>query len=309
MSVYRDTNASVVFEHPYPGPLTATVYRDSEPILTVDTLTPTMGRFTLPLTWRETAYDGTLTVAWSADDFAREQTVEVVTPIVALSRLKALYEDDNPHEGDLAELETTVRLVIESYSGQKFGYSVGSRTYVGNGSGRLILNERCAKLRGILGVYGGYPDYFVSTEGVLNLNGELNLSRATVTQDGWGLAINFDEYLSTKQPSDVTEGQRSPNGVIRVPRSFARTRDLGAAYTLTGVWGYSEVPADVQEAALLLANDYLTGDSGYRDRYLSILKIQQDSFTYHAGAFRGTGNARVDLLLGPYRRKTGMIVL
>jgi hypothetical protein len=86
-------------------------------------------------------------------------------------------------------------------------------------------------------------------------------------------------------------------------------RDYGTQYTLHAEWGYDAVPDEVQEAAMLLANDYASHEVGYRDRYLQILKIQQDSLTYHNAAFRGTGNARVDLLLGGFRRQNGMIVL
>jgi hypothetical protein len=322
MSVYRDTNSVVVFEHPFEGPLDASVYNGgADPILTVTGLTPTAGQYTLNLTYGETQFDGNLNVVWSGTNFTRTQVVEVVTPVVSTSRLRTLYTDQaqTVTDSELADLEATVRAIIQTYTGQRFGYSVGSRNYIGNGSGKLILNERCNNLEGILGVYGGWPSDYVQTTdpvtglttNITNLNGELNLERAGLIQDGWAILINFPEYLDVRQspPMETLNFAPSQDGTIRVPRRIWSRYDKGTPYTLYGEWGYSSVPEPVSEAAMLLANDYITNDSGYRDRYLEILKIQQDSFTYHPGAFRGTGNARVDLLLGPYRRQNGMIIL
>jgi hypothetical protein len=139
----------------------------------------------------------------------------------------------------------------------------------------------------------------------------LNIDRAGVIEDGWSLLMNWPEYLDVRQspPLELLDSAPSQDGTIRIPRRIMRERDKGQPYQITAEWGYDAVPEEVQEAALLLANDYITNDSEYRDRYLEILKIQQDSFTYHPGAFRGTGNARVDLLLGPFRRQNGMVIL
>jgi hypothetical protein len=139
----------------------------------------------------------------------------------------------------------------------------------------------------------------------------LNVEFAAPIQDGWAVLLKWPEFLTNKQspPEELVQFETGSDGVIRVPRRFWERKDRGTHYVLTGAWGYDAVPDDIHEAAMLLANDYLAGDSEYRDRYLEILKIQQDSFTYHPGAFRGTGNARVDLLLGPYRRQNGMIIL
>lgn len=293
MSVYRDTNASVVFEHPHPGPLTATVYRDgvTDPILAVTGVEASGGKYTIPLDYDATEYDGKLTVVWTATGFERKQAVNVVTPIVPLSGLRTLFEDANPQDAELADLEKTVRVIIETYTGQKFGYSVGARSITGTGGSKIILDQR---LNTLTSVEGGWP------------------GTISVGADNFSLIITPEALVEAKAAppeeflNNVANGD---GGVIRVPDWYIKSFNRNATYTVTGEWGYNEVPDEVQEAALLLANDYLTGDSGYRDRYLSILKIQQDSFTYHPGAFRGTGNARADLLLAPFRRKTGMIIL
>jgi hypothetical protein len=291
MSVYRDTNASVVFEHPHPGPLTATVYRDGISLTAFEDLTPTDGKYTVPLAWQQTAYDGTLSIVWTDTTditFERTQEVEVVTPIASFSRLRTIFDDANVPSGDLADIEASVRVVIESYTGQKFGYfGKGSRNIRGTGAQRVLLDTRLNRLTSINGVLP---------------------NTVRVGADGYSLIVSNDVLLELRE-APPEEFIPDDNGVIRVPAWYVKNFNASATYTVTGEWGYAAVPEDIQEAALLLANDYITGDSGYRDRYLEILKIQQDSFTYHPGAFRGTGNARADLLLGPYRRKTGMTLL
>jgi hypothetical protein len=285
MSVYRDTADSVVFEHPIEGPLTATIYRDDVVLSTTPTVDKdeVTGQFVVPLNWTATATDGTLTVVWTTQGFERTQQIEVITPIVPLSRLRTLFADQNLGDGDLKDLEATVRVVIEAYTGQKFGY-YGSyaRAFAGSGSERIALDRRISKLNTVNGV---------APDGV------------KIGADSYSLLVSRD--FTAIQSAGVVE----VNGVIRLPDWYVKTFRKDLSFVVDGEWGYLNVPGDVQEAALLLASDYLTGDAGYRDRYLYILKIQQDSFTYHPGAFRGTGNARADLLLSSYRRKTGMTIL
>jgi hypothetical protein len=285
MSVYRDTNADVVFEHPHPGPLTATVYRDGVSIWSAEDLTPaTPGRYVISLTWKETAVDGTLSIVWTGDDFTRQQEVEVVTPVVSISRLRTIYDDVNKTDAELAELEVSVRTIIEAYTGQKFNYSVGAKQVRTNG-GKAILDDRLTTLTSVTGPQG---------------------YTLRVGNDGFTVYSQPDPSALPTREADVYD--LADDHVIRAPGAKVN-RYQDATYTVTGEWGYVAVPEDVQEAALLLANDYLTGDAGYRDRYLYILKIQQDSFTYHSGAYRGTGNARADLLLAKHRRNTRMVIL
>lgn len=298
MSVYRDTNASVVFEHPHPGPLTATVYREGsvDPILTVSDLSPVLGKYTLDLTWRETAMDGILTINWAdAVDFLREQQIEVVTPLVSLAKLRTLFPGENKQDSELMELEQTVRVFIQAYTGQSYGLFRGSKTFAGTGSQRILLDQRVNSISGFAGAFGSSPD---PTQ---------NLNLVTIGADGWSLLINHKTWLTVKDapPEELWVGQ---GGVIRVPPSYLKEFDEGAFYTVTGVWGYEFVPDEVQEAAMLLANDFSCTESIYRDRYLESIKIQQDTIIYHPGAFRGTGNARADLLLGKFRR-SGMVII
>lgn len=291
MTVYRDTNSEVVFEHPYEGPLTATVYRGTLNLGEFGPFTSgTTGRFALPLTYRETQYDGELKVVWTGGGgFERTQYVEVISPLVPMSRLRTLFDASNLSNAELAELENNVRLVIEAYTGQKFGYEVGTKYVVGNGEKRIALPIRLAKLSTIV---GGPVGYF------------------SVSNDGWSLYIHNKNYLTIKEmpPEEYVDNVQLVGGVIHVPDTYWKKFRVGVEYGITGEWGYSSVPADVQEASLLLANDFGTGENLYRDRYLEAIKAGDWNLTFNQGAYRGTGNARADNLLEKYRRQ-GMVII
>jgi hypothetical protein len=290
MSVYRDTDKSVTFEHPFPGPLVATVYRNGAKILESGPLTPVAGRFTLPLTYKETQYDGRLDIEWvGADGFLRTTSEDVVTPIVPLSRMQAVFTDSNWAEGDLSELEEQIRIFIQSYTGQTFGYEVGTYSIVGTGEKKIALPKRLIRMETVT---GGPVGYF------------------TVANNGWYLYVDNKNYLTTKEmpPDEFENNTTMTQGVIYVPDAYWRKFRVGVTYEITGEWGYYSVPDDVRQAALLLANDFGTGENMYRDRYLDDMKAGDWNLTFNAGAFRGTGNARADQLLEPYRRQ-GMVII
>lgn len=294
MSVYRDTNASVTFEHPFAGPLVASVYRGGIKILESDPISPTAGRFTLPLTYRETQFDGQLQIEWAgteSDDtlFLRTSSVDVITPLVPISRLQTLFTNTNWTPDELKELENAVRVFIESYTGQSFGYEVGTYSIVGSGEKKIALPKRLIKF---VTIAGGPPGYF------------------SVSNSGWYLYMGNENYLTIKQmpPEEFVDNTTVVSGVIHVPDSYWRQFRSGATYTITGEWGYYTVPEDVQEAAMLLANDYACGDNLYRERYLKSMKAGDWTMIFDSAAYRGTGNVRADQLLESYRRQ-GMVII
>lgn len=292
MSVYRDTNADVVFEHPHPGPLTAVVYREGVTLpvyIPASPVTAVGGKFTLALPWQATEFDGTLTIVWTATGFERRQEVSVRTPIVPISRLRTLFQDTNYGDTELGELENDVRLVIEAYTGQKYGHEIGIKYVTGTGEKRMALPERLHKL---YTVTGGPITYF------------------SVSADGWYLYTSYKNWLSIKEmpPEEYMPTTTLVGGVIHVPDTYWKQFHRGTTYAVEGEWGYPSVPEDVQEAALLLANDFGSGENLYRDRYLEAIKAGDWNLTFTSGAYQGTGNARADNLLSKYRRQ-GMVII
>lgn len=297
-SVYRDSNSTVVFEHPYPGPLTATVYRQGSlvPILVSSPITPTASKpitgnvYELALTYNETQFDGRLNIEWTgADTFKRTTSVDVVTPLVPLSELRTAFTDTNWTDSELMELEGAVRTFVESYTRQSFGYEVTTVSVTGSGEKKLALPKRLISIESIT---SAVPGFF------------------TLSNDGWSLIWRGNNYLTIKEmpPDEFVDNTVYVSGVIYVPDSYWTKFRRGERYDITGEWGYYTVPDDVREAAKILAADLASGDSLYRDRYLDQMKSGDWMLMFNKGAFRGTGNVRADHLLESYRRE-GMVII
>jgi len=292
MSVYRDTNATVTFEHPFPGPLTAIVYKDGQEIHRQVGLMPAPN-YELELTYVQTQFDGRLDIEWVGgtwdNPFKRTTSVEVITPLVSLSDLKTVFQDVHIADGELKDLEEQVRIFIETYTQQDFGYEIGTCSVVGNGEKKIALPKRLMRVHRIK---GGPVGYF------------------NTSNDGWYLYVGNKNYFTIKEmpPEDYIDNVQLVSGVIVVPDSYWKKFRSGTTYEIEGEWGYYSVPDDIRQAALLLAKDYGSGETIYRDRYLESMKSGDWNLMYSAGAFRGTGNKRADDLLEPYRRQ-GMVII
>lgn len=293
MTVYRDTDAEAYFDHPHPGPLKAEVYRKGLLIKTFDSVSPVTvpggapNRYKIPLTYVETQFDGQLNINWTAPGFARTSSVKVVTPLVSVTQLRPIFKDTNWTDEELKDLENKVRVAIESHTRQTFGYYIGQETVYGSGEKKVCLPRRLIKLNSVNTVV---PGYFV------------------VSGDGWSMSIQNKNLLTIKEAPPEEFMTYVTHGVITVPDSYWKQFRTGSSYTIDGEWGYYEVPEDVQEAALLLANDFACGDSIYRDRFIEMIKSADWNFSFAPGAYEGMGNVRVDQLLAPYRRE-GMIII
>ncbi len=289
--IYRDTNSTVVLDHPVAGPLTAEVFRGSELILGPEAVSKVDGKFSLLLTYEQTKYDGPITIVWKTTNFEKTTKENVVTPIVSLERINSLFSTDQTVQ-ELRDLEEAVRTIIESYTQQSFGYFVGKYLVQGTGSKTLALPQKLLKLNGITS--DGQMLYSVD---------------AFSYGDGWYLESSRDNYLTIKMAPPEELLPYVVSGVIHVPDSYYKSFYDNASYVIDGEWGYLSVPEDVQHAALLLANDYACNESVYRDRYLKMVKSASDNqLQFHNAAFAGTGNVRADQILRLYKRNSMAII-
>ncbi len=217
--------------------------------------------------------------------FTRTDSYEVITPLLTLREIRGIWADITDDKAK--ELESVVRYVIQSYTGQSFGKRTKSLVVQGAGDNALELPERLSILIGI------------ST-----LVAELNPSAAVIVADGWYLKKKYSEPLSTVNTTNLYfEGtDYSEYGVVISPPKTVGGRYWTDDYpfTITGVWGYPAVPQAVQEAAKLLANDYACNDTLYRDRYLESIRSADWSLRFNERAYLHTGNVRADQLLDKY---------
>jgi len=274
--VYRDKPAKAYLEHSFNKPLTATVYRANNAVGSINRpVTSVNGIHSVDITYEDTQYDGEIYIYWSGENFERKTNVTVVSPIVPFNRLKTLFPDRDGDEEFFFELESSVRLIIESFTGTKFEYFKGIIKVPASGSA-LMLPVRAIDVYQIPGL----PSFRVSPNGrvVIGMN---------------------EQYLGIKE-APPEEFSFTTHGVITVP-SWYRRIQTGNIYDVYGEFGYLNIPEDVQEAALLLANDFACNDGIYRDKYIQTAKTELTNYVFANQAFTGTGNARVDSLLSKYK--------
>jgi hypothetical protein len=303
MEIYRDSTGAVTFEHPYAGITQVVVYDDSDllsnpavtPLATLtatDGLSQSAGVWTVNLPWTLTQFDRTLRLRWqdtvaAPNQFSRDTVVEVVTPIVSPKSIAALpsYINANLGPGDLAEVESKVRGAIQAFTRQNFGYFAGTKAIMGTGQPYLKLPQRLVEFDSLSGV---------------GVNTTVQFS---ISGDGWYLtAPDYSIYEIKEAPPEEYQifNQQLTDGVVRVPSAYSSFQGH-VSYAVAGKWGYLNVPSPVREAALLLAEDYAAQDVVYRDRYVENISATDWTIDYNPLAYTGTGNARADALLEPYR--------
>lgn len=290
MEIFRNTLPVVKFEHPSPGntAVTSVSWAIGD---TSGTASPVAGSgyTTAALPFQQ--YDGQMAVTWnfiitSSGSYSITQYYDVVTPLISISQVSSIVDDEEWTNDDYIGLESNVRNIIQSHTGQKFGMFSGTKTVYGQGQSSLSLPERLIDLTSITGY--PYPSLLL------------------IRGDGW--------YLETKDIG-IPEVRADFDGFnlaevpIVAPYSQSlRNFNQNQAYNITGKWGWNSVPQGVYEAAKLLVNDY-AGDTLYRDRYLVSMTAADWRIQFTNGAFAKTGNVRADQLLSPYVLKRGWAVL
>ena len=221
---------------------------------------------------------GELAVTWSftmdGTPATKVDYLDVVAPLLELDDLLDEFGGE-VEESDLIKAERKVRSYIESYTGQVFAPSLETVTVKATGTS-VILPKR------LISVTETNPVF---------------LSGYTIENNGWGITLTV--------PYDYDYP-----GVIIAPYSNADAFYHGERkIAITGRWGWDRAPKPVQEAALLLVEDFLAPEAAYRDKYLESLTSPDWRIQFHGNAFRGTGNVRVDQLLADYVNKNRWVII
>ncbi len=225
----------------------------------------------------------------------KEQTyVQVVTPILSEEEIVAIT-GWNPVQQfeDIRTIERKVRHVIQSLTGQNFGKFYGKMDVSGNGSTKLMLPAPLLEFKGML------------YDGVIRPNHNVR-----IINNGWGVSGGSVYIDNIKQaPPEWMLDDFSYEGKIRHPYAYGQNYFTdGVEYTIEGLWGYADVPADIRQAARLLVSDYSCDESLWRDRYIDSIRAGDWRFEFNAQAFEGTGNVQADQILAGYRRATMAVV-
>jgi hypothetical protein len=261
----------------------------------------------------------TVNVVWSfqipgGQYITKTDSYEIITPLLSRREIKRIVTDAT--NDDVTRIEAAVRYIIQSHTGQAFGKRTKSRVVVGAGEDAIALPER-----------------LLSLTGISTLTATLNPKSIVLIADGWYMKKRWSDAVTTLENDSLYwYGQgysepevfpsEAPHGLGHSPNRFGHGKIISAPgrnsgtvwkddypFTITGTWGYDNIPTPVVEAAKLLVNDYACGDHVYRDRYLDSVNASDWQIQFNALAYLQTGNVRADQLLNDFVMKRGWAVI
>ncbi|QWT29924.1 head-to-tail adaptor [Streptomyces phage TunaTartare] len=306
MEIYRNELANVDLKVPVTavnGTFEVTAYEGNTLLYTFATVAQIPGGYRVVLPFSLVQADKSIQIRWKFNYVENSLTktynyttaVDVVTPYVTLDEIKeaipevlTMFDTTERMDLELKRLERRIRGVIDNFTGQSFGRYVGTREVIGSGDEELKLSDRLVTLENITGSNIIYSDDGIASPGLYTSRG-----------DGW--------YVGFSAP--IPTGDYVFENVIRDPDSvYKRGFRDNVVYTITGVWGWDDVPPEVKEAALSLCEDELCPQSEYRDRYLKSISGDGWRYEFNPNAYYGTGSVIADQLLEPFRRSTMTVI-
>lgn len=296
MEIYRGTTA-VEATLPVPTNIVTTnstsvdvfLRAEGERVYEFAAVAPTAGfdGYTVSIPWEFLAEDRDFVIEWEVTyveggvtkKYEQAQFIQLITPILSLAEVQRISGWTDQEE--IKDLERRVRYAIQSYTGQNFGRFRAQMNIPGSGDNYLALPAPLLKV---------YSANFPTTH-------------VQITNGGLLIRVPEKIWFGIKDapPEYVLDQFHYTNGPISV-RGHNLFFNERVTHKINGLWGYYEVPADVQQAARMLVADYSCDESLWRDRYINSVRAGNWRFEVHDLAFNGTGNVAVDQILLGYRK-------
>lgn len=259
-----------------------------------------VGRYYVMISGAISAYDRTLKVTWQYDldgiTITGDEFTVISTPYAEIGEIiDELGLGTEPQDlnyypyAKLRAAERLARFQIDNYTGRTFGQRLGAQVVYGNNSDTLIFTEAMTAFTKI------EQDDAVIYDSTIPFNALAYNIVLTETGQGVRLTNTGDSDVSILPPT-ATWTTTKPHFIN------------GSRYKIYGTLGYSFVPVQVKQAAMLLVNDHLFNDSLWRERYISEFNTGQMQVKLRDTAFTGTGNLLADDLLDQFKI-TGIVVI
>jgi hypothetical protein len=189
------------------------------------------------------------------------------------------------HELQMAE--KYARKLIESFTAQFFYLYDDTQILYGHGSDILPLPFR---------IYEIHEVYENDVLLVDNINDVSNwVYNPIISESNFGIRVNRQDLMD-----NVTY---TANGLIPPSindRGFSGAFKKDFRYSVAGRFGWSSVPDNVEEACIILIQQFFDKDTAWRNKYVKSISTFDWKFDYMEDAHRGTGNLYADQLLTPY---------
>lgn len=254
---------------------------------TLTVTSPSTGKYKALVPMSMVSAEGQVRIEWSfalqSNPIVLSEEYVVVTPYAPWSYFqgKAAYTD-------YLECERVARKIIDWYCGQTFGKIQAIYSVEGSDTNGLRMPRRLLSLTEVR-----WQDVYTNP----------NVITAPSPYDGW---VEYTWELVAN--GWVLRTPRSRNRLdAAYPSKFSFKRNT--SYNVEGIWGYSSVPTNVEEAAKIIIANLLCKDQKYRDKYLESIETGDWTIKFMEEAFDGTGSVTADQLLKDYRMFPGIGVI
>lgn len=237
-----------------------------------------------------------LVARWSYEvegvEVVKKHDVSIVAPYVDIAQavdtlgFGSDYNDPN-HKTyqELLEAERYARKVIENYTQQKFYLYKDTNIIYGAGTDILPLSN---KINSIDKVYVNDLLLVDNSRSINNWGIPVQ-----VAESGFGIRVNRANMLD--------DSVYTANGMIPPSiNDYSGVFNKNARYEVSGVYGWNEVPDEIEMAAVELIRDYFSKDKVWRNKYIKSISTFDWKFDFNSTTFTGTGNNYVDQILLPY---------
>lgn len=180
---------------------------------------------------------------------------------------------------EISAAERWARYKINAYTGQRFELKNKNVEVIGDGTDVLLMPERIEFVDKIW-------------------ENDVLIYDASVPSNQYSFEITPTNYAIRliKDPGlDVFESYPYQED-FPDPAFFSN----GHRYTIKGSFGWADVPSEIYESAIMLANDFFYQDRVWKEKYVKKMQTGDWNVDISAQAFNGTGNSTVDRILEPF---------
>jgi hypothetical protein len=280
--------------------LDATITPAVLPTTLLSTLTASLdennpGTYVVNVPYNLTDRNKTLKLQWEysvgGTSVVKSDTVFVVTPYVDFNHVQDLGFSTDPSDPgyksykELLRAERYARKQIEEYTGQKFFLYDDTQVVYGYDSDTLPLP---AKINALHTLRMNDTLLLDNINNINNWNFPVQIS-----ESGYGVRVNRAGLMDN---TVYTANGMVPPSI----HDYSGLFNSGVPYKVTGRFGWSDVPDNVELAAIELMKDYFSKDTTWRNKYVKSISTFDWDFEYTGDAYTGTGNAFADSLLADY---------
>lgn len=274
-----------------------------DPNVPVVTLTATKsevdeGTYQIIIPFEECRRNRKFKIQWNyeigGDSASHIYYTDVVTPYANLSDV---WEDLNLgtdpsdpnyktyHEIQMAE--KYARKLIETFTAQFFYLYDDSQVVYGYGSDILPLPFKIHEIHEL------YENDVLLVDNINEVNNWIY--NPQISESGFGIRVNKQNLMDNIV---YTSNGMVPPTINDWGPSHAFKKDY--RYVVQGRFGWSSIPDNVEEACIILIQQFFEKDTAWRNKYVKSISSFDMKFDYMEDAHRGTGNLYADQLLTPY---------